>query len=408
MKLADVLKNVGSEERRQEVGSEPLPAPAAGSGYRATGEGRPSPKATGCLRCGRPIAKGDWTVALGSNAWNNRTWVHPECEHSHVTGTPGVDKSEIEGLAERVASRLDSALLAEIDRLNAKVSDLAEAGSSTVVEVRLPDKTIELEGEFLHPAFEEVVLLAASGQPVFIPGPTGSGKSHLARQVANALGRRFGSISFSGGTSEAALIGRMVPYGENGQFEFLGTQFLDCYENGGVFLADELDAADPNVLIAINSALANGFISVPARHENPTATMHKDFAIIAAANTYGRGADRLYTARSDMDESTLDRFRMGTVPVDYDRQLEKRLCPNSDLRNRLEEYRTKTVDFKLERVVSTRFMRDAYLAYRRWELDGNTYGYSSIYDYIDSKLFGGWTDREVVMVRGSLPRRAGE
>ena len=117
--------------------------------------------------------------------------------------------------------------------------------------------------------------------------------------------------------SESQILGRLVPAGENGQFVFLSTQFLDAYENGGVFLFDEIDAADPNVLLVINSALANGHLSVPSRHEKPTAARHPDFICIAAANTFGHGADRQYVGRNQLDESTLDRFRIGTVPMDY-------------------------------------------------------------------------------------------
>ena len=197
---------------------------------------------------------------------------------------------------------------------------------------------MHIEG-LVHPKFEEILQLAQARKHIFLPGPAGCGKSHLAGQVAEALGLKFGFISCSAGMSESQLLGRMVPAGEGGKFVFLGTQFLDCYENGGVFLFDEIDAADANVLLVINSALANGHLSVPNRHENPVAKRHPDFVCIAAANTFGRGADRQYVGRSELDESTLDRFRIGTVPMDYDERLERQLCPDEKLFTRLNGYR---------------------------------------------------------------------
>lgn len=40
---------------------------------------------------------------------------------------------------------------------------------------------------------------------------------------------------------------------------------MEFYEEGGVFLLDEVDAADANVLLVINQALANGHLPVPNR-----------------------------------------------------------------------------------------------------------------------------------------------
>jgi cobaltochelatase CobS len=253
--------------------------------------------------------------------------------------------------------------------------------------------------EFRHPAFDEVCELVSAGENVMLVGPAGTGKSHLAEQVARALGRNFGSISCSAGMSESHLVGRMVPYGEAGQFQFLGTEFLDCFENGGVFLLDEMDSADPNVLLVINSALANGRISIPARHNAPTAKRHRDFALIAACNTFGRGADRQYVGRSQLDESTLDRFRIGTIEVDYNEALERSLFvgiagDTSAALAVLESvwrYRAGVVAARLERCVSTRFLISAARAFARGR---------SI-SYIESKLFNGWRADEVKKVKGA-------
>lgn len=242
--------------------------------------------------------------------------------------------------------------------------------------------------ETRHPAFDEVCELLSDGENVMLVGPAGTGKSYLAEQVAKHRGQEFGSISCSAGMSESHLVGRLVPMGDAGQFRFLSTQFLDRFENGGVFLLDEMDSADPNVLLVINGALANGRISVPARNEKPVAVRHPDFVLIAACNTFGRGADRQYVGRSQLDESTLDRFRMGTIECDYCEKLERRLFVGIagetdaalDVLSAIWRYRQAVVDNRLERCVSTRFIISAARAVAR----------GRSLEYITDKLCNGW------------------
>ena len=340
-----------------------------------------------CRLCDEPFAKGDTILPVRQMKGRTR-WGHVACVHAEATGTPMVAAApaELTGDAKE--------LVEAVKELEAKVAELeknAGGAAARVIEIRKPKaKPVKIDG-VVHPVFDEVVELAAARDNIFLPGPSGSGKSHLAKQVADALELKFGSISCSAGMSESQLLGRMVPTGDHGQFEFLTTEFLDCYENGGVFLFDEIDAADSNVLLVINSALANGHMSVPSRHGNPTAKRHPDFVCIAAANTWGRGADRMYVGRNELDESTIDRFRMGCVPMDYDETLERQLCPDNDLYERLKRYRDRAQVNRLERIVSTRFIAQAYVKHHchGWPVER-----------IDAKLFQGWRDDEIRKAKG--------
>jgi hypothetical protein len=335
-----------------------------------------------CAVCFKPIAKGE-SIRVYRKMNGKTRWAHANC-YNAPADYPDDDGngSEPQGVSAEV-----EAFMADIE---ARVKAIEAASIPLEIVVKHADgQVVHIEG-LVHPKFDEILQLAQARKHIFLPGPAGCGKSHLAGQVAEALGLRFGFISCSAGMSESQLLGRMVPAGEGGKFVFLGTQFLDCYENGGVFLFDEIDAADANVLLVINSALANGHLSVPNRHENPVAKRHPDFVCIAAANTFGRGADRQYVGRSELDESTLDRFRIGTVPMDYDERLERQLCPDEKLFTRLNGYRERVRENRLERVVSTRFMKEAYKAVT--EL-----GWS--YEKVDSKLMSGWRADEIAKVR---------
>jgi MoxR-like ATPase len=227
------------------------------------------------------------------------------------------------------------------------------------IVVKVADRpAVRMDGK-VHEKFADVLDLAAQRMEILMVGPAGCGKSHLAEQIAKALRLRFGSISCSAGMSEGQVTGRLIPTGDGGKFEYQRSQFVEFYEEGGVFLLDEIDAADANVLLVINQALANGHLPVPNRTDNPQAKRHPDFVLIAAANTFGNGANRMYVGRNQLDESTLDRFRIGQVVMDYDQELEESLLSDSRLLERLWSIRRRASECQLRRVVSTRFIAKA-------------------------------------------------
>jgi MoxR-like ATPase len=194
-----------------------------------------------------------------------------------------------------------------------------------VVEVRQHDREpARVEGA--HPLCEKVLRLSTAGVNVLLVGPAGCGKTHLAEQVAKALGRPFGALSLTAGITESALTGRLLPTGDGGRFEYVESPFVRLYGGGGVFLFDELDAADPNMLLVVNSALANGHMEVEQRAASDLPTRvdrHADTIMLGAANTYGTGADAKYVGRGVLDAASLDRWYI--VEMDYDRAYEARL-----------------------------------------------------------------------------------
>ena len=163
-----------------------------------------------------------------------------------------------------------------------------------------------------HKIFDKVLRAVRAQVPVCLVGPAGSGKSTLAQQIAEELGVEFyvnGAVD-----SEYKLKGFMNAYGQP-----VTTGFLEAYTKGGLFLLDEIDASNPQALVALNGAIANDFIDMP---DGRRAAKHPNFYCMAAANTYGRGADRVYVGRNQLDGATLDRF--AHMYMDYDEALERR------------------------------------------------------------------------------------
>jgi MoxR-like ATPase len=358
-----------------------------------------------CKQCGSSYSAGAPITKIA-----DKTWVHAACAGQLPPAAHDVPSfsngeaplPEASSLADRVtADEIHQMVRAELEGAELSVDEsevravvrdeMAKAGALKVeIEVKLPSGQVNKIEEKVHCQFERALRLAACRKNILLVGPAGCGKTHLAEQAAKGLGLPFAFISCTAGMSEGQLLGRLVPTGENGKFQYLRSEFVKSYEEGGVFLFDELDAADSNTLLTLNSALANGQMAIPNRPEKPFTAKHPDFVCIAAANTFGTGADRQYVGRNQLDESTLDRFRIGQIEMDYDPQVEKALCPDDELRTRLQGYRRKSQEARLSRLVSMRFLRDAYQMKQAGDTD----------EEIDAALFAGWSADEIRKVKG--------
>lgn len=214
---------------------------------------------------------------------------------------------------------------------------LASARPISITVGERPSVTVERS----HKALPDVLLMVVAGTSPFLVGPAGSGKTTLAEQVAKCLSRPFYMASRV--TSEYKLVGFVDAQGKT-----VRTQFREAYEHGGIFLFDEVDASDPDALTAFNAALAGQLADFP----DGMVARHKDFAAIAAGNTFGRGADRQYVGRNQLDAATLDRFQ--TYEVDYDEQLEIQLAMNDDWTRYVQGVRKAIEAEKVRHVVSPR------------------------------------------------------
>lgn len=148
-------------------------------------------------------------------------------------------------------------------------------------------------------------------------GPAGSGKTTAARKVAIELfgedaimNGKFGMLSMNEETERSEGFGFISPIDKL----YKSTDFRRVYEEGGVFLLDEVDASNANALTAMNAAISAPYASFP----DGMVRRHKDFVLIAAANTFGNGADGLYVGRNELDAATRDRFMTMTWDYNWD------------------------------------------------------------------------------------------
>lgn len=194
---------------------------------------------------------------------------------------------------------------------------LALAESARPIVVKTETKETKLKG-VNHNQLPNLLKIVGAGQAVLLVGPAGTGKSHAAETVANSLDIPFHAISVGSQTSKSDLLGYMTAVGG-----YVGTQFRAAYEHGGLFLLDEADAGNSNVLILLNAALSNGQMAFPDK----MVKVHPAFRIVATANTYGNGASRQYVGRNQLDAATLDRFAV--LDWNIDDKVEEVLAGNT-------------------------------------------------------------------------------
>lgn len=192
-----------------------------------------------------------------------------------------------------------------------------------------------------HFQFEKLSKYVQTKNNIFLVGSAGSGKTTAARNIAKALNIKF---YFTGAiNSEYKLTGFI-----DAQGRIVSTEFRKAYEHGGLFLFDEIDASFPQAILAFNAALANDFMDFPDKKVQ----RHKNFYCIAAANTFGTGADRQYVGRNQLDAATLDRFI--TLNWEIDETLEHELAKNYEWVNYVQKARKAASKIGERHIISPR------------------------------------------------------
>lgn len=194
-----------------------------------------------------------------------------------------------------------------------------------------------------HYNFEHLLHFAKNRINVQLTGAAGSGKTKGAEIAAEALGLNFYSISVGAMTTKTDFQGYLDARGA-----YVLTLFRTAYELGGLFLLDEMDAGNANVLTTINMALGSDVASFPDGMIN----RHKDFVLVAATNTYGNGADRMYVGRNQLDGASIDRFVL--LDWDYDENIEDAITSNRRWTRYVQACRKNLFAAKIRFIISPR------------------------------------------------------
>ena len=148
-----------------------------------------------------------------------------------------------------------------------------------------------------------------SPDPLWISGPTGSGKTEMVVQLAAGLNAPFTMITGRRDAEPADILGKT--HFVDGSTKFIPGVVLGIYANGGVICIDEIESFPPEVGLSLHRMferkplfLEDGTVVTPAAR----------VLILATGNTRGDGeGGDAYTGTSVFNLATLNRFEKWLV-----------------------------------------------------------------------------------------------
>jgi len=215
------------------------------------------------------------------------------------------------------------------------------------IQLGLGGKIKQIEG-LHHENLPELIQLCALRLNVWLYGPSGSGKTHAAQQVGENLNLPVYCVSVCSQSTKTDLIGYQDANGR-----YIETVFYKAFKDGGIFLLDEIDNGNPNILNVLNSALSNGFMTFGSE----TVKKHVDFICIAGANTIGNGGNIQYVGRNPIDGASKNRFKY--LYWGYDEALEYKLNPAPSTK-KVQELRKKADKLGIKAIISPRDSADIF------------------------------------------------
>lgn len=266
-------------------------------------------------------------------------------------GKKEIDEAAVKNIVANMLNDYSASLQHTLDeqaaqtaRNVAEIVERMQAKGVMRIEVKLNNGTTKSIGACHYKTEEVARVVSRGGRNVMLVGPAGSGKTTCCEKVAEILGLPFHALSCGPETFKSDLLGFVDAAGNDHT-----TEVREAFEKGGLLLLDEMDAAGAGSLTVLNSLLSNGYCAFPGcgmvkRHDN--------FRCICAANTFGRGSDRMHVGRNQLDAATLDRFLV--INFDYDENLERQLACNDAWVNKVQAWRKAAFDLKARIIISPR------------------------------------------------------
>lgn len=196
-----------------------------------------------------------------------------------------------------------------------------EAAAPAAVEtVKISDETNERINAAADKKFDDFIKTASytvleelvtHDNPVniYISGDTGLGKSTAVMFIARRIGLPVVRVSMTFATDVDDLIGGIRLEGGDTTFKY--GPVIECMQTGGILLLDEVDSANPRVLMELQ-AIAEGN-GVLIKKTNTMVYPHPTFRIIATGNTAGRGdTTGRFVGTGPLNAAFLDRFAVHT------------------------------------------------------------------------------------------------
>ena len=217
----------------------------------------------------------------------------------------------------QVAEQIEANIRAKVDAEMSELKRVAEE-KARVLKIELPDgREGKVEGLTME-GFDDMVRDLNNGYNIYLYGPAGTGKSHTAKQLAEALGLPFYELN------QVEFAHEVCGYGD-ASGKFVSTPAYEAATKGGLLFFDEWDRSAQAATTVVNTMLANRRFTFPVIGN---VEMHPNFRVVAAGNTTMSGADNNYVAANVIDASSRDRFIF--YKTDYDERIELPVMARGD------------------------------------------------------------------------------
>lgn len=182
---------------------------------------------------------------------------------------------------------------------------LKNANLSTKLQNLVP----HLDDKFrFQPKTRDIVDAINANEPVLLTGGGGGGKTTHIEQLANRSNQPTLRINFSVETRISDLLGKVNV--KDGKTYWTDGVLPTAMRNGYWLILDEIDAADPSVLMLLHPVLEDGGSLVLKENDGEVVRKHPNFRIFGTANTIGAMEDRAnaYAGTNKMNNAFVDRW----------------------------------------------------------------------------------------------------
>ena len=186
-----------------------------------------------------------------------------------------------------------------------------------------------------------IVWFMDQSDPLYVFGPTGSGKTSLIKQLAAKLNYPVFEITGHSRLEIPDLIGHLTV--NDGTMTFQHGPLPMAMLHGGIFLLNEIDLLDPATVAGLNGILDGAPLIIP-ENAGETITPHPMFRFAATANTNGATDDTgLYQGAVRQNLAFMDRFwlcEIGYPSADAEEELLSRRAATlpEDIRKRMVQF----------------------------------------------------------------------